>query len=58
MSDSGEVAEGTIIREAGIGMRDTTERPERCSRRTMKLVGTDPVVIKSYDDRLILNIFI
>ena len=53
ITDSGGITEeATIMRVPCLTLRDNTERPETISLGTNELVGTDPVKLKPYLDKL------
>ena len=56
MSDSGGVQEeAPSLGKPVLVLRDTTERPEGVRAGTLKLVGTDPAVVKSTMTELLTN---
>lgn len=56
MSDSGGVQEeAPSLGKPVLVLRDTTERPEGVKAGTLKLVGTDPAVVKSTMTELLSN---
>lgn len=56
MSDSGGVQEeAPSLGKPVLVLRDTTERPEGVKAGTLKLVGTDPAVVKSTMTELLTN---
>ena len=56
MSDSGGVQEeAPSLGKPVLVLRDTTERPEGVKAGTLKLVGTDPAVVKSTITELLTN---
>ena len=56
MSDSGGVQEeAPSLGKPVLVLRDTTERPEGVKAGTLKLVGTDPAVVKSTMMELLTN---
>ena len=56
MSDSGGVQEeAPSLGKPVLVLRDTTERPEGVKAGTLKLVGTDPTVVKSTMTELLTN---
>ena len=56
MSDSGGVQEeAPSLGKPVLVLRDTTERPEGVRAGTLKLVGTDPTVVKSTMTELLTN---
>ena len=56
MTDSGGIQEeAPSLGKPVLVMRDTTERPEAVSAGTVKLVGTDPVVIEDSVMELLEN---
>ena len=56
MSDSGGVQEeAPSLGKPVLVLRDTTERPEGVKAGTLKLVGTDPAVVKTTMTELLTN---
>ena len=56
MSDSGGVQEeAPSLGKPVLVLRDTTERPEGVKAGTLKLVGTDPAIVKSTMTELLTN---
>ena len=56
MSDSGGVQEeAPSLGKPVLVLRDTTERPEGVKAGTLKLVGTDPAMVKSTMEELLTN---
>ena len=56
ISDSGGVQEeAPSLGKPVLVLRDTTERPEGVKAGTLKLVGTDPAVVKSTMTELLTN---